>query len=831
MNIYDSIVKGIDSFKSDTQQIENYLQGLQGDVRMLRKAYRSHPVHVAYEHESVQNAYLITYLPHYYQLIHKILLEQKLNSLEDKKHVNLVFIGGGPGSEVYGALKYILSHQPSVRSVNVNIFDINSETWKFSHNIVQKELIQSLGNYQDVKIKWSSNYFNLVNPQDVEVYDSTLREANLVVIQNCINEIEPCYYQELSKTIQLIFSVIPTQGSLLMIDLTSSVRSRIKVLEQELLLKYSNIYIQSTLNNSSPSTLVSVNSRPSDIIQKNLLTGADGLIPRKNLSYDYSLISKVGPKHRPDKADTGLGVLYKPLFDESIAGVEEVNTRAFIGLDFGTSVTVCSVAYLKGSEMIVKTIPIEQKGIHERKTTTPLVPSVMGIYQKCFMLGKYASEMKPYLVDGQNLWHSFKNKLGNLESNEFENSIWRNNPKHRINNAKDALVLYLQLIYKQISKFLIAEGLPTTIYCTVSVPANYPSRNKAELRECLNLAGFSVDDSPFAQEPISALISAFYSKYATLPKDEERNVLILDLGAGTVDVSILRLQTDSENINSKLLSVQRIDSIGGDVINNMILERIKEQHIINPNEESKLLHVCEELKIMICKDVYTDRTVNYSLPPKATSGDIRQLPTSDVASIKQVKLSFKEFAEIMTNYWCGNSSCEGIEFTIIKALEQAKIEVEDIDEVILSGGGARNPYIKNYCSNYFSSSNIIIPDNIQEQVAIGNAIQSLVMHAFGKNIINSIVYEDVYVKTPSGNMLLFKAGIIAPTLDLEVDPGCITDNRIKTFWGSGGNSVEFLIPEGATPKKIFFYITSDLDLKCELLLDNKIVLATEIYKN
>ncbi len=70
MSVYNHIVKAIDELNDKSLEIEDYLQSLKPDVRQLRASYRRPPpVYVNYAIENIQSAYLITYLPHYYQLI------------------------------------------------------------------------------------------------------------------------------------------------------------------------------------------------------------------------------------------------------------------------------------------------------------------------------------------------------------------------------------------------------------------------------------------------------------------------------------------------------------------------------------------------------------------------------------------------------------------------------------------------------------------------------------------------------------------------------------------------------------------------------------------
>jgi molecular chaperone DnaK (HSP70) len=60
-----------------------------------------------------------------------------------------------------------------------------------------------------------------------------------------------------------------------------------------------------------------------------------------------------------------------------------------------------------------------------------------------------------------------------------------------------------------------------------------------------------------------------------------KNILVLDLGAGTVDVSILRAEKGDDGFTSKLLSVVRLGNIGGNLIDELMADAIIQNFNIN----------------------------------------------------------------------------------------------------------------------------------------------------------------------------------------------------------------------------------------------------------
>ena len=798
MNIYDFLVDGINKYKNNSYPITSYLESLQPSVKMLRRAYRNHPVYVDYKQEAVQNAYLITYLPHYYQLIEKVLREQNPDSLAEKSILEITFIGGGPGSEVFGTIKHITSHNPYIKEINVNIMDINADAWSYSHQVVQDKLIGSLGQVDRFNINWKAYQLDITDISSVNKQLNHFRKSDLVVIQNCINEIANENYYELSSSMISIFNAIPSKGALLMIDLTQSVRSKIKNIEKELTALSDVKEVVGTMNQKSPSRMISINARPNEIVRQNLLNYTDGLIPRKNLSYDYSFISKSIIKSERDQTTTGINTLYAPLADLSL---NEVQNRTFIGFDFGTSVSVCTVAFVKDNELHLKSIEFSQKGPSGRSDKDSLVPTVIGVASKQYMVGKFANDLKAELELGKNSWYDFKNNLGCLDDVVYNSSILKSNIKKTIGNAKEGLIEYFKFIHDGINKYCKENGLSTDIYYNISIPANYPLSKKLALRECLDKAGITYKNESFSFEAVSALIYSIYNKtIAFNEKVESQYTLVIDIGAGTLDVTVLEVSKDGEELESYILAIERIDEYGGQKVDNLISEFLS----ISEN------HYSEQLKHVLCKSIPMDRS--NKLPELAFSKSSRSISTKNNGNIK---LSYSDLFDIMNSYH------KFLLKTINLALHNSGITIDSINNLILSGGGGKNPYTRSYVQELFSKNELVIPDDIQEQVARGNALQSFVQNSYGKNLINTCLGYDISISKLGAKRVIFKKGITTPSLEKEIFTSDLDKKNRLVLSCLKGEVIIFNIP----PKflKALIYINADHDVSCEVITEKGIV--------
>lgn len=827
MELYNAIIRGFKRNISVNCSIEEYLKSLQSPVKALRLAYRNTPVSVQYELSNIQSAYLVTYLPHYYQLIYKIFIEEVPDIFQNKEEVYLTFIGGGPGSEAYGAIKYIINNCPSVKDIHINILDINAATWIFSHDIVLNDLIKSISK-DDVTIHWNASFFDLTSSTEVNKDKSIIQNTDLLVIQNCLNEISNINTEALKENLVALFNILPGNSYLLMSDMTSGARFTIKELEKLLIQKFDPKFIKTSLALSSPISLISVHHRPTQIITTNLLNGSDGLIPRKYIKYDYSLISKGAVEIPIENKSLGFNSIYRPLDFKRLDANNYINKKVFIGLDFGTSYTVVSMAQLIDGKIKVTSIPIKQKDHLGSITSNPLVASVISLVNgRKLLIGKHAAEHKPYLVYGKNCWHSFKQILSNLDEKKYPDSVLINHPNFKISNAREALTFFLKFIKDQIFEYLTDQNISQDVEYTISVPASFSGKEKQALRSCLISAGIECEDAPFIEEPNAALINYMFEENIDGNDYKEKNILVLDLGAGTVDVSILHILKDKDGLNSKLLSVVRLGNIGGNIIDEYIANSILFKHHVEPPYNAailiELICLCEKLKIKICKNIITDRNIKFSLPDLCKSANYVQIsstPDLMTIGISDIQISYSDFHSIMIEYWSGTDKRPGIKTTLDTALHDASLTFNDIDKVIITGGGGRNPYIKHMVAELFSPEKIILPNNIQEQVARGAALQSFVLNSFGKNIITPILGKNIFLHGLNKTIKIFENGISIPSCDVEVYLDKVLSSKrrcIEIFYGEGDNCKFFIIPGNIAVDKLVFYIAPNQDLKCDIV--------------
>ncbi|MBE7688366.1 Hsp70 family protein [Tenacibaculum finnmarkense genomovar ulcerans] len=456
--------------------------------------------------------------------------------------------------------------------------------------------------------------------------------------------------------------------------------------------------------------------------------------------------------------------------------IKLLNTT-YVGIDFGTSTTVVSIAIL-GKEkepIIVKPIELNQKLVDGTIFSSYKIPSVIAWKNNKLIIGEGAFKLKFKLRQGKNLWHSFKMELGEDVGCKYPNSELGKNNKVTILNPIHASTIFFKYLKIQIERYIKNNNLHSNIEYAISIPASFEANQRRDLIDSLENNQFKINKQSLIDEPNAAFLSyvaksSIDGKHLHIPEDYFPNVLVFDFGAGTCDISILELGKDNNGVYSKNIAISKFEKIGGNDIDKLIAVDVLLPQLLEGTNLKiedfrtrelnsliipKLLAAAERLKIMLSENISLKLTT-IALPELAVSQDYISLgkrieieTRKGILSIEEPKLTFKEFAKINTIFTKENNSLptKRIEnevefvsvFTPIKsALKKANLQIDEIDYVLFIGGSAKNPFIQKAVSNYFSGSEILLPQDLQAHVSSGAAIHSLIYNGFGKNVIQPI---------------------------------------------------------------------------------------------
>lgn len=542
----------------------------------------------------------------------------------------------------------------------------------------------------------------------------------------------------------------------------------------------------------------------------------------------------------------------------------QLATRAtYVGIDFGTSTTVVSIATKENAEEKIKTLPIKLTQILEDGTIyqSEKLPSVIAWYNGRLLVGEGASNLKYTLTKGKNIWFSFKMEIGEDLGAKYYNSEVGGMEGVKIRNPKDCVRVFFMYLNMLIKKYCQDNSLSDNIMYAVSIPASFEANQRKELMEALESNGMNISKQSLIDEPNAAFISYIQDseeseKPLLISPHYNSKVLVFDFGGGTCDISILEIGKSANGLYSKNVAISKFTKLGGDDVDRYItfkyiLPRFFEANNVSEDDfrtkerqyiATQLYKVSERLKILLCKKI-SNQMYKLEIPNYIKSSSDKEsisIPVSvqtkkGLLTQTEFFLSTKELVEVMSVFMKssriptsikGQEEYNNIFMPIESAIKKANVRRSEIDYVLLIGGSAQNPFIQEALKKHFDDSEILVPQDLQTHVSKGAAIHSLLMNGMNKCIIQPITSEPIFVITKdTTNKVLIPAGTTIPCDTVVIDDLMPTKDHQE--------AIELPICVGNENKMLFnlkitrdggFLTTAQVTLALEITAD-KLLLA------
>ena len=389
-----------------------------------------------------------------------------------------------------------------------------------------------------------------------------------------------------------------------------------------------------------------------------------------------------------------------------------------IGIDLGT--TNSCVAVMENGEPVV--IQNSEGG----RTT----PSIVGFTSKGDRI--VGSPAKNQMVTNpKNTIYSVKRLIGHRfgelqgEATKLPYTVVDNGQDVRVEvdeagnkkrySPQEISAFILQKMKKTAEDYLGTEVTEAVI----TVPAYFNDSQRQATKDAGKIAGLDV--KRIINEPTAAALAFGFNK----DQSKEKTIAVYDLGGGTFDISILQLADGVFEV----LSTNGNTHLGGDdwdrVISNWLIDEFKKDTGIDlskdPMAMQRLREAAENAKISLSNQTTTDINLPFI--------------TADATGPKHLQKSLTRAQfEQMTE-----SLFEGTKEPCRKALADAKITADKIDEVLLVGGSSRMPKVQEVVKSIFGKegSRAVNPD---EAVAVGAAIQGGILN---KDVKQDILLLDV----------------------------------------------------------------------------------------
>jgi molecular chaperone DnaK len=267
---------------------------------------------------------------------------------------------------------------------------------------------------------------------------------------------------------------------------------------------------------------------------------------------------------------------------------------------------------------------------------------------------------------------------------------------------QDISAMILQKIKKDAESFLGEEVKKAVI----TVPAYFDDNQRTATKDAGKIAGLEVER--LVNEPTAASLAYGLDK----ADSEDVNILVFDLGGGTLDVTIMEFGEGIFEVKSTSGDTQ----LGGTDMDTSIMKYIagefqKEKGIDLLNDDQaaqRLREASEKAKIELSTTLNTD--INLPFITATQEG-----PQHLNMSLSRAKL--EEIVDPIINK-CGNP--------IQQAISDAKMTTGDIDKIILVGGPTRMPSVQEYVEKYVGQK-VERGIDPMECVAMGASIQGGVL--------------------------------------------------------------------------------------------------------
>ena len=346
--------------------------------------------------------------------------------------------------------------------------------------------------------------------------------------------------------------------------------------------------------------------------------------------------------------------------------------RDILGIDFGT--TNSKMAYMLLDEPVV----IENQ---EGKTITPSIVHFKGVDE--YIVGELAKRNQ--VVSPDKVVSSIKREMGT----DYKKKIGR----HKFPPEYIGALIFKKLIDD--AELRLGKKFVDAV---VSVPANYSDSQRQAIRDAAEIAGINV--LRLINEPTAAALA-----YG-IREDRDRKLLVYDFGGGTFDVSVLSVASGFFDVDASTGEHR----LGGDDIDARIVE-----------------HVTKKLHKLLGVDPKKDLSLLATLKEAAEEAKIAlSTVESTTINIPFVASGKPPFSMELTRQMLNNLIADLIERTKVpmeQALQDASLEKDDIDDILLVGGTTLIPAVREFVTQYFGKEPLA--GDPYTAVALGAAIAGM----------------------------------------------------------------------------------------------------------
>lgn len=269
-------------------------------------------------------------------------------------------------------------------------------------------------------------------------------------------------------------------------------------------------------------------------------------------------------------------------------------------------------------------------------------------------------------------------------------------------------------IFKFLRKNVDSQSLKSMENAIVTIPLYFNGCQRKHIRKAADSAGINVKN--FIHEPFAAVIGYLFSNSdpdsIDRLKNANENILIFDWGGGTLDITLVKL--DSGKIFE--ISSQGCPGTSGDYFDQVLMayvcDRFQQENNISPEQfkidegiQSMFNHEIEFAKISLSKEQKASVTI-----PGFYTFNENEIPL-------RLQINRTDFESLIA---CHIQDAINL---VDKVLERPRLTVSQVDRVLLIGGTSKIPLLETKIRNIFGMKVCSIP-NADTIISEGAAIIS-----------------------------------------------------------------------------------------------------------
>lgn len=323
---------------------------------------------------------------------------------------------------------------------------------------------------------------------------------------------------------------------------------------------------------------------------------------------------------------------------------------AILGIDLGTTNSLGAV-YRNGK---VELIP--------NRFGSFLTPSVVSVTEDgSVVTGQIAKER--LITHPKDTAFSFKKNMGSDQKYNLGGKTF----------LPEELSGFLVSAIVEDAKEYMGEEIKDVI---ISVPAYFHDKQRVATKRAGALAGVNV--KRIVNEPSAAALASYFDT------QNEQLFLVFDFGGGTLDVSIV----DCFDTMVEILAVSGDNHLGGDDFNEAVADGFLREHQLqrenlSEKEYAILLRQAEKCKIALSTEQKVKMTA-------VLGGQTYQSVYTNERMMRESSAVWKRIQTVLRH-----------------VLRDSRVELEDIDAVIMAGGSGKMPLVQSYMEQLFEQTPLV----------------------------------------------------------------------------------------------------------------------------